>query len=133
MKLRSILTAVAVISCCTISQASITNVTACADGDGAIVCPVYSWDNMDRVEIYGDQHSSPADILGTISADSMEDPTLTINNSINNSSGFGWAGYQVDVAMTVDFMLSGDVVLPRHQRLVSWPDRFHGRPGDQSG
>ena len=41
----------------------------------------------------------------TILTDSTTDPTLTINNSINNTSSFAWTEYVVNVAMNQSFSI----------------------------
>lgn len=49
----------------------------------------------------------------TITADTVNDPTLTINNSINNTSSFAWTAYVVNVAMDQSFTInSAGVVAP---------------------
>jgi hypothetical protein len=113
MKFRSILLAVAAISLTAYSSlagGTITNVNAWADGDGAIVCPIYSWDNTDVVGIYGDQYSGPGHIFANINVDSEVDPTLTLNNVIDNDTMFAWTGYQVTVVMNKTFTLSAVAV-----------------------
>ena len=49
----------------------------------------------------------------TIVTDSTTDPTLTINNSINNTSSFAWTEYVVNVAMNQSFSInSASVTAP---------------------
>jgi len=49
----------------------------------------------------------------TITTDTASDPTLTINNSINNTSSFAWTAYVVNVAMNQSFTIdSAGVVAP---------------------
>jgi hypothetical protein len=43
---------------------------------------------------------------GTITTSDPLDPTLTINNSINNDSGFAWTGYNVQVFLNTNFSIS---------------------------
>lgn len=111
MKLRSILlfAAVAIFSQ-TISQASITNITSRDDGDGAVVCPIYTWPGGDGVNIYGDQYQAPGHILFDVQTDTELDPTIYLFNSIDNDTSFVWTGYQVDIIMNKAFTLSGATV-----------------------
>ena len=49
----------------------------------------------------------------TITTDTPSDPTLTINNSINNTSSFAWTEYIVNVAMNQAFSIdSAGVIAP---------------------
>ena len=49
----------------------------------------------------------------TIVTDTTTDPTLTINNSINNTSSFAWTEYVVNVAMNQSFSIdSAGVIAP---------------------
>jgi hypothetical protein len=49
------------------------------------------------------QHAGLARMGGEIWTDTVLDPTLTLNNAVNNDTGFMWIGYQVNVVMTVPF------------------------------
>lgn len=89
------------------SNASVTNVTYHADGDGAITCPVYTWPGGTTIQIMGDQFWGPGDIVGQIQPDGMVDPTLTLANNINNDTGFAWTGYLVDISMNTSFTIGG--------------------------
>ena len=109
MKIRTILLAVAAavaLSYSSFAGGTITNVDLASDGDGAIECYFYlpgaTWDS---IAIYGDQFSGPAHIVGTILSDSELDPTLTLNNLIDNDTGFAWAGYLVNVYMNKPFTI----------------------------
>ena len=109
MKIRSILpfALVAVLSTLN-SNAGITGVSYWYDGDGAMVCPVYTWDGSDTVNIVGDQYWGPGHVLGDVTADG--DPNLVLANSINNSTGFSWTGYIVDIWMSQPFTISNPLV-----------------------
>ena len=49
----------------------------------------------------------------TIVTDTTTDPTLTVNNSINNTSSFAWTEYIVSVAMNQSFSIdSAGVITP---------------------
>ncbi len=108
MKIRSILLiSAASLFACSTSNAIITDVTYHDDGDGAVVCPLYTWAGGDTMNIYGDQYWGPGHILADITTDLPEDPTLTIASAIDNDTGFAWTSYVVDVFMNVNFTLSG--------------------------
>ena len=49
--------------------------------------------------------SGPEQMGGTILTSSAIDPTLTINDQINNSSGVGWTGFVLNVFMSSTFSL----------------------------
>lgn len=100
MKIRSLLlcTATLLVSCL-VSNASVTGVTYADDGDGAVICPVYTWPGGDTVSIYGDQYGWPGHVLGTISTDSDLDPTLTLASAFDNDTPFVWTDYHVNIFM----------------------------------
>ena len=95
--------------CCSTGKANITNVDYADDGDGAIVCPVYTWSGSATwvgCQIAGDQYWGPAHVVGTIATDSASDPTLTLSSAINNDTSFTWTAYDVNVYMSSTFTLS---------------------------
>jgi hypothetical protein len=55
--------------------------------------------------------SGPGGIWGMIYTSSAQDPTLTLQNTINNDTGFDWTGYHVDVFMNQSFVISSPSVL----------------------
>ena len=55
--------------------------------------------------------SGPGGIWGRIYTDSAEDPTLTLQNAINNDTDFSWTGYHVDVSMDQSFTITSPTVL----------------------
>jgi hypothetical protein len=109
MKIRSIFLAVAVVSCAALSSiagGTITNVDLASDGDGAIDCYMYltgsAWES---VSIDGIQHFGPGHIVGQIQTDTELDPTLTLNNTIDNDTGFAWSGYLVNIYLNKPFTI----------------------------
>src|SRR5215471_19614169 len=91
------------------SQASVTNVIAY--GQNQVDCYSYSLGSPGDVFTMDSIQSGPGGIAGWIYTDSASDPTLTLQNSINNDTGFDWTGYHVDVFMNQTFILSSPTVL----------------------
>lgn len=94
---------------CFVGKANITGVTYADDGDGAIVCPVYTWNgSVDELSapIYGDQYWGPAHVVGNITTDTAADPSLILGSAIDNDTSFAWTAYHVNVYMNNPFTLS---------------------------
>lgn len=94
------------------SQASITDIPSWNYG-GGLYCyaPVFN-STAQSVGLTGNQ-SSYGSIGLSITTDTTTDPTLTVNNSINNDSTFVWTEYVVNVAMNQSFSInSAGVVAP---------------------
>ena len=89
------------------ASADITNIWYADDGDGGLVCPTYPPTSGDSLDIYGDQYWGPGHVLVNIATDTAEDPTLTLNNVIDNDTGFDWTGYIVNVYLNKSFTFSG--------------------------
>jgi hypothetical protein len=97
---------------CSLSQASITSIPTW-DYSGGVYCysPVFD-SGAQSVGISGYQ-SSYGSIGLTIMTDTPADPTLTVNNSIDNETTFLWTEYVVSVAMNQSFSInSAGVVAP---------------------
>jgi hypothetical protein len=95
-----------------LSHASITSVPSW-DYSGGLYCysPVFSSADQ-SVSINGYQNNYGSIGL-SIMTDTPADPTLTVNNSINNQSSFVWTEYIVSVAMNQSFSInSAGVVAP---------------------
>jgi hypothetical protein len=99
-----------------VSHANITGIPTW-NYSGGIYCyaPVLTTDSGtgdQSVALKGNQSSFGAMDL-TILTDTPSDPTLTLNNSINNTSAFAWTEYIVNVAMNQGFTInSAGVVAP---------------------
>ena len=91
------------------SSASVTNVTAY--GENSVYCYSYSLGTPGDVFTMNSIQSGPGGIQGWIYTDSAEDPTLTLQNTINNDTGFDWTGYHVDVFMNQSFTIASPSVL----------------------
>jgi hypothetical protein len=95
-----------------LSQANITSIPAWSYS-GGMYCyaPVFTVSDQ-TVDLTGHQSSFGGMGL-TIYTDTPTDPTLTINNSINNTSSFAWTEYIVSVAMNQNFSIdSAGVIAP---------------------
>ena len=114
MEKRAIIVIVlAVLACCSISKANITNLWYADDGDGAVVCNATNWwGNSGSVTlcIDGVQHWTPGHVLGTVDTDSTIDPTLTISSGIANDTTFAWTAFTVNVYMNNPFTLTNAAV-----------------------
>ena len=90
------------------SHASVTDIPAWSHS-GGIYCyaPILTTDSStgdQSVALDANQWNFGAMSL-TMATDTPSDPTLTINNSINNTSTFDWTGYVVSVAMDQAFSI----------------------------
>ena len=47
--------------------------------------------------------SSPGNLLGTFTTDSITDPTVTFDKDVTNATGYAWSGYQFDMFMDQPF------------------------------
>jgi len=97
--------------------ASITAWNCDNDHDGAINCTVSNWTEVDPVNhvydmsIQGDHLQwQPGDMVGWFNTDSITDPTLNVDTSVNNDTGFAWTGYEADISMNHPFTLSNVVI-----------------------
>ena len=97
------------LACCSISNANITNLTYADDGDGAFVCTPWSWSgNASSVYMHvtGDQFWAPGHLLLNVLTTDTNDPTLKIDNSIDNQTSFAWTKFTVNLTMDVGFTLT---------------------------
>jgi hypothetical protein len=95
------------------TQASFGGMTAIynySDGDGAFLCPTNTLNPGGAVEanlsIVGNQFRSPGHMFVDVVTDTELDPTITLNNVIDNDTSFGWAGYQVNIFMNKSFTIN---------------------------
>lgn len=97
----------------TVSHATVTSVPTW-NYSGGIYCyqPVLSTDGSGNqsVTLDGSQWSSWGTMGLDILTDTASDPTLTINNNLNNESTFVWTQYIVNVAMNQTFTIGNAVV-----------------------
>src|SRR5690242_16782771 len=106
MKIRSAFTIAALLASSLASKAgSVTNATA-NYGDGNVVCYVYTFSQTDQELDMGNsvlpmKQYAPGSVSGYLTTDG--DPTLTLGNTINNTTGTPWSGYIVDVSMPQTF------------------------------
>ena len=98
-----LLTAVATFTWCSISNASIINATWNSDNYANLNCTyLYPFQN-DTLDMDGILYGPFGRMVGTVTTDTIEDPTLTLDSAVQNDSGGMWIGYQVNVIMSVAF------------------------------
>lgn len=99
-----------------VSQASITSLPGW-NYSGGIYCyaPVLGTDSgTGDQSITFDGHQSSFGAMGvSIVTDTTTDPTMIVNNSLNNTSSFAWTEYIINVAMNQSFSIdSAGVITP---------------------
>lgn len=99
-----------------ISDASVTSVPTWSYG-GGFYCyaPSLSTDSYTGAQSLGitGTQSGIGSLGLSILTDTADDPTLTINESINNQSSFVWTGYILNVSMDQSFSInSAGVIAP---------------------
>ena len=100
---------------CSISQAGVTGVSG--SGDGGVTSAILTLSpDATSVDITADQLGAGG-ILGSIGADG--DPTLTLNNAINNDTGFTWTSYGVTISMDQSFSI-GTTPIPPYSSNPGW-------------
>jgi hypothetical protein len=99
----------AVALACSLDQAS-ANITQVdwASVCSTLNCSSYSslWDSSGDISV-GASQTGPGSMGATITTDTILDPTLTINNAIDNDTSFDWTSYIVDIYLSANFTLSG--------------------------
>jgi hypothetical protein len=98
---------VAFVGCCATSRATITSASWNDDGDGAIVCSAWAFNNPNLTMAGNEYKSGPAHMLGWVTTDTAADPTLGLYSSVDNDTSFAWTSYQVNVYMAVPFSFVG--------------------------
>src|ERR1041385_5356700 len=102
-----------ILLCSTLANAG-TVTDASAYGDANIECYLYTFSPTDQTLLMGvggypmDQYSE-GNVSGAITT--QGDPTLTLQNTINNDTGFPWTGYVVGISMNQFFTISNPQVL----------------------
>lgn len=131
MKTKILLIGVGLCLLSSFCRAGIIGVEYADDGDGAFVCDPYTWEGAPAealsINVVGNQYGEVGHILGEITTDTPVDPTLTINNSIDNDLDFAWTAYIVNVYMSSDFAIANAVVSTPNDWTVSVIDpTFNG-------
>ena len=121
-----VLTVLVALFCCLSSYANITNVWYRDDGDGAFNCSnPGDWSGTPTNElslgVAGKQCWEPGHLLLDVYTDSAEDPTLKIDNSIDNDTSFAWTTFTVNIYMATNFSLSNvNVSTPSDWSVVNY-------------
>jgi hypothetical protein len=92
-----------------IGNASITNVTAY--GGTAVDCYLYTFGSPGDTFTMMSHQNTAGKIWGNILTDTAADPTLTLQNTIDNQTSFAWTAYQVNVSMNSPFAIASPSVL----------------------
>jgi hypothetical protein len=108
MKTKTLLLAALAALTCSVSSGSITNVVAW--GGSAVDCYLYSWGTPSDLFTMHSSQTAAGSIWGRIDTDTETDPTLTLNNVIDNDTTFDWTSYNVDVFMNHSFSISAPTV-----------------------
>jgi hypothetical protein len=110
MKRAFVVAVVVGLACSSVSKANITNVWYRDDGDGAFVCGnPGTWTgstNALSLGVNGKECGTPGHLLLNVYTDSPDDPTLKIDNSIDNDTSFAWTQFTVNLTMNVSFTLT---------------------------
>jgi hypothetical protein len=107
-KTRTFLMVAATLAWCSVAQASITDATA--SGDNNVSC-IYTFSPIDNTLTLNETQVGVGMITGDITTDVPGDPTLTIQNVINNDTGYAWPAYHVNVFMSQPFTIANTIVL----------------------
>lgn len=95
----------------------IVSTNAADDGDGAVVCVPFSQNfggspvSEATVNLVGDQLGGLGHVVGAVTTQTEEDPTVTMINAIDNDTAFAWTAYTVGVYMNKSFSISAASVL----------------------
>jgi PEP-CTERM motif len=98
---------VVVLSLSTGSMANASVTVSDAGWSGGINCylPLTLVDTVGSIGMSADQ-SGGGQAWANITASDIVDPTLTINNTINNDTGFAWTEYIVGVTLNANFTIA---------------------------
>lgn len=118
MKIRLLALVFALLASATFSYADITSNTIADDGDGVVSCTTYGFqqiglpaDHEFQMNIDGTHNVwGTGDILGDIITDTETDPKLTLDESIDNDTGYAWDDYHVEVDMNKPFTIDNVTV-----------------------
>jgi len=102
-----LLAVVATFACCSVSRAEIIGAQWNLDDCTNVTCSGQTFTGGSTLDMTGVQHTSFGVMSGTITTDTIGDPTLFLGSSVNNDTGYLWNGYQVNVVMSVPFTFQG--------------------------
>ncbi len=97
------------------AKAGITNAWYTGGPNDGITINPYSWTGPDTTSLSLSVPFSQTGSSGYINfgVNANSDPAFTMNNSVNNDTGFTWIGYDVQITMSQPFTFSGvNVTLP---------------------
>ncbi len=112
-KLVAIAVFMAVLAWAGVSTATIIGETCWAKNDGALQNSTWGWDGgSNTLSVTADQYSAPGTMLGSFTTSDGDDPTVTLENTVNNDTGFAWTAYYANIYMNRNFTLANPVVYP---------------------
>lgn len=105
----------AVLMCCSVSRADITNTTLQAYSDGVMTC---NFSGLSQIAPQSFQQSvngvqsafATGEMWGNILTDTPNDPSLTLLHSINNDTGLTWTDYHLEITLSETFAISNVTV-----------------------
>ena len=105
----ALLVVVATFACCSVSKAGITGAAWVPASCTNLTFMGQSFDTADStLGVSAKQLSlNTARMTGTITTDTISDPTLFLGSSVNNDTGQAWYGYRVNVFMNSTFTFQG--------------------------
>jgi hypothetical protein len=108
------LTALFTVAFWSVASANLLTLTYTNDNTGALNCTYGYWNfggltNSANIIISGDQFA-PGAMLGNITTDSADDPSLGFHSIIENGSGSDWNAYQIGVFLSQPFTITNPIV-----------------------
>jgi hypothetical protein len=97
-----LLVVVATFACCSVSRADIIGASWNLNDCTNVTCSSQTFASG-TLNMNGVQHASLGLMEGTITTDTIGDPTLYLGSGVNNDTGGAWIGYQVNVVMSTSF------------------------------
>jgi hypothetical protein len=102
---------VAAIAWAAVSNATVTGEDCWAGSGGALQNSTWDWNAANNtLSIGAYQYLEPGAMLGTFTTSGGTDPTVTLENSVNNDTGFAWTAYDANVYLNTNFTLANPVV-----------------------
>jgi hypothetical protein len=104
------LVVVAALSWASVGSATIIDEKCWDASDGALQNTTWVWDQTNYIMSISAGQTAPGEVQGWFTTDSSGDPTITLNNTINNDTSYAWTSYDVNVLMNQPFTLTSPVV-----------------------
>ena len=97
-----------------VANASVTGWNCQADGDGAVVCQTNLTGSAPdyTMNIVENMYGTPGHVEGTITTDTLLDPSINFNKSVTNDTTFAWSDYHFNMFMQQPFSITGVGPMP---------------------